>query len=141
MLRARAGSSSYPGQLFVLGNQARPKVNLWETNEEYDLLDAEHNGYLRLPQGIIHRRQIRFNKIGGYWLITTSSLADYPQQARMFRLRSTAQGIVLETWMVDPDPQIRLASISRQLAYFDYQGGRPSGFAGTRRDRNAALYR
>jgi hypothetical protein len=60
----------YPGQLFVLGNQARPKVNRWESNEEYDLLDAEHNGYLRLSQGVIHRREIRFNKIEGYWLIT-----------------------------------------------------------------------
>src|SRR6185369_7900071 len=60
----------YPGQLFVLGNQARPKVNRWESNAEYDLLDAEHNGYMRLPRGIVHRREIRFNKIEGYWLIT-----------------------------------------------------------------------
>jgi hypothetical protein len=59
----------------------------------------------------------------------------------MFRLRETASGVVLETWMVEPDPQDRLASISRQLAYLDYQGGRPKGFAGARRDRNAALYR
>ncbi|MEW6735028.1 MAG: alginate lyase family protein [Acidobacteriota bacterium] len=59
----------YPGQLFVIGNQAHIKVNSWESNEEYDLLDAEHNGYLRLPQGVIHRRQIHFNKIGCYWLI------------------------------------------------------------------------
>jgi hypothetical protein len=30
--------------------------------------------------------------------------------------------------------------IARQLAYLDAQGGRPNGFAGTRRDRNAVLY-
>jgi hypothetical protein len=31
--------------------------------------------------------------------------------------------------------------ISRRLAYLDFQGGRPQGFAGTRGDRNANLYR
>jgi hypothetical protein len=43
--------------------------------------------------------------------------------------------------MVEPDPYDRLASISRRLAYLDYQGGRPQDFAGARRDRNAALFR
>ena len=33
-----------------------------------------------------------------------------------------------------------LAATSRELAYLDAQGGRPSGFAGARRDRNAVLY-
>ena len=59
----------------------------------------------------------------------------------MFRLRKTPRGVVLETWMVDASPSDRLASISRQLAYVDYQGGRPQHFAGNRRDRNAALFR
>jgi hypothetical protein len=34
-----------------------------------------------------------------------------------------------------------LGTISRQLSYLDAQGGRPQGFAGDRRDRNAILYR
>src|SRR6266511_5484245 len=93
--------------------------------------------------GDTHRNSIapRGTHGRGYWLVTTSSLVDYPQQVRMFRLRETAQDVVLETWMVEPDPHDRLASISRQLAYLDYQGGRSQRFAGTRRDRNAALYR
>lgn len=60
----------YPGQLFVIGNQALPKINAWESTAEFDLLDAEHNGYQRLPQGVVHRRQFLFNKLGCYWLIT-----------------------------------------------------------------------
>ena len=74
-------------------------------------------------------------------MITTSSLADYPQQARAFRLARTADGrVALETWMIDHDDG-DMAGISRQLSYLDVQGGRPNGFAGTRADRNAILYR
>jgi hypothetical protein len=58
----------------------------------------------------------------------------------MFRLRAVAGGgVALETWMVDHD-QSGLAGVSEQLAYLDAQGGRPQGFAGTRRDRNVRLY-
>jgi 3',5'-cyclic AMP phosphodiesterase CpdA len=75
----------------------------------------------------------------GYWLVGTSSLADFPQQARMFRLCETPAGVALETWMVDHDGR-GLAGVARELAYLDAQGGRPQGFAGRREDRNARLF-
>jgi 3',5'-cyclic AMP phosphodiesterase CpdA len=74
-----------------------------------------------------------------FWLIGTSSLADFPQQARMFRLRKTPSGVALETWMVDHDGR-GLAGVSRELAYLDAQGGRPQRFAGKPTDRNVRLY-
>ena len=86
-----------------------------------------------------HRNAIAPRPEGPYWLIRTASLADFPQQARFFRLVRTTRGVALETWMVDHDGR-GLAGISRELAFLDAQGGRPQGFAGARSDRNARLH-
>ena len=89
--------------------------------------------------GNSHRNRIAPRPEGGYWQISTSSLADHPQQARALRLRATPSGYVLETWMIDHDGR-GLAGVSRELAFLDAQGGRPLGYAGTPADRNARLF-
>jgi hypothetical protein len=53
--------------LFGMKLDAAVKVNRWVTTENYDLLDAEHNGYSRL--NVVHRRLIYFNKVEKYWVI------------------------------------------------------------------------
>jgi hypothetical protein len=102
------------------------------------LLDATP-GIVAVVAGNSHRNRIRPRTSGGYWQISTSSLADHPQQARALRLRRTPDGCALETWMLDHDGR-GLAGVSRELAFLDAQGGRPQGFAGGRADRNARLF-
>jgi 3',5'-cyclic AMP phosphodiesterase CpdA len=94
--------------------------------------------------GHTHRNRIRprSTPAGGYWLISTASLIDYPQQGRAVTIRSTAGGgVAIDTWMLDHVSGGRLGSIARELSYLDAQGGRPQRFAGDRGDRNARLYR
>ncbi len=55
--------------LFYLQNDAQVVVNDWKTGEDFDLLDAQHNGYRRLSDSVIHRRKIFFDKKKGYWFI------------------------------------------------------------------------
>jgi hypothetical protein len=58
-----------PDDLFQLMNDAAPVVNQWETTENADVLDAQHNGYERLHEPVIHRRQFYFDKAEKYWVI------------------------------------------------------------------------
>ena len=94
--------------------------------------------------GHTHRNQIRPRRTaaGGYWLITTASLIDYPQQARALTVEATAGGgVAIRTWMLDHVDDGALGTIARRLSYLDAQGGRPQGFAGSAQDRNAILHR
>jgi 3',5'-cyclic AMP phosphodiesterase CpdA len=98
-------------------------------------------GVVAAIAGNSHRNRITAHRTasGGYWLLSTSSLADHPQQARVLRVRRTDSGYALETWMLDHDGR-GLAGTARELAFLDAQGGRPQGFAGARTDRNARLF-
>ena len=98
-------------------------------------------GVVAAIAGNSHRNRISPHRTasGGYWLLSTSSLADHPQQARALRVRRTDSGYALETWMLDHDGR-GLAGTARELAFLDAQGGRPQGFAGARTDRNARLF-
>lgn len=59
----------FPRQLFSMQNDAVITVNAWNVTDEYDFFDAQHNGYERLSEPVIHRRQIFFHKQKRYWVI------------------------------------------------------------------------
>jgi metallophosphoesterase (TIGR03767 family) len=155
--RGSAGGVVRPSQLAWLAQQLRLAGRRWVIVFTHTPLRSCANGESALElldrdtrvvatvAGDTHRNSIEPRRAPGrpgYWQITTSSLADYPQQARAFELSQTAGGgVVLRTWMLDTAPASRLARISRALAYLDYQGGRATGLAGRPSDRNADLYR
>ena len=140
-------------QVAWLQRELRRSADRWSVVFSHHPLDTAAGGRAALRvldgaprvaaavSGHRHRNVIaaRRTPSGGYWLIGTASLADFPQQARAYRLREAAEGgAVLETWMVDHDGG-GLARDARALAFLDVQGGRPRGFAGAAADRNAAL--
>jgi hypothetical protein len=54
---------------FVIGDEAHPAVISWESGPERDVVIAEHAGYQRLPQPVIHRRTVRFEKRRRFWVV------------------------------------------------------------------------
>jgi 3',5'-cyclic AMP phosphodiesterase CpdA len=136
-----AGQLTGAGDRRVIVVSHQPLTSVDGGQAALALLDADRHVVAALAGDSHHNRVVaRHTATGGYWLVQTAALADYPQQGRVLRVRATpGGGTVLETWMLDtaPDP---LADPARQLAYLDAQGGRPQGEAGTRNDRNVRLY-
>ena len=138
-----AGALAGSGGRWVIIVSHQPLTSSAGGESLLSMLDGSQRVIAALS-GHTHRNRIvpRPTPAGGYWLISTASLIDYPQQARALRLLTTAGGgVALQTWMLDhvfPGP---LGAIARQLSFIDAQGGRPKGFAGARPDRNVTLYR
>ncbi len=152
-----SGGLVHPGQPAWLSGQLRAAGDRWVLVFSHQPLDTSEGGpqllalldrhprMLAALWGHTHRNRIvaRPAPNGGYWLIATASLIDFPQQARALRVLETAGGgAALETWMLDHVSDGRsLGEVARSLAYLDAQGGRPQGFAGAAVDRNVRLFR
>jgi uncharacterized heparinase superfamily protein len=54
---------------FVMGAGVVARVLSWESTPDRDHVVAEHNGYERLLNPVIHRRAITFDKTNRWWLI------------------------------------------------------------------------
>jgi 3',5'-cyclic AMP phosphodiesterase CpdA len=134
------------GDRYILVAVHHPLAQTAGGDAIHDLLDADPR-VIAVLAGHTHRNAIapRRSPVGGYWLITTASIVDWPQQWRALRLVETAGGgVALETWMVDhtgrPNDEGSLAGIARDLAFLDPQGGRPAHAAGPPAARNVRLF-
>ena len=65
-----------PDMPFVIGDEARPRVLLWETAKDTDKIVSEHYGYRRLRHPVTHRRTVIFNKQEASWLVEDEFLGD-----------------------------------------------------------------
>jgi 3',5'-cyclic AMP phosphodiesterase CpdA len=137
-----SGQLADAGDRWVLVVTHQPLTNSVGGSDVLALLDRYPRVVAALS-GHTHENRIepRHAPGGGYWLISTASLIDYPQQSRALRLFETADGgVALQAWMLDHVPG-GLGDISRELSYLDAQGGRPQGFAGGPLDRNVTLFK
>ena len=57
-----------PAGAFGWKGQPRVRLREWHSTPEFDFLDAEHDGYLSLPDPVVHRRRVIFVK-PGYWIL------------------------------------------------------------------------
>lgn len=55
--------------VFTISPDAVVKVNAWHNSAVHDFFDAEHDGYRKLKEPVMHRRKVYFNKSSGYWII------------------------------------------------------------------------
>ncbi len=152
LVRRGGGSGGLvdPSQAGWLASQLESAAGRWVIVVTHQPLDGAVGGEALLAvldrsprvaallSGHTHRNAIAPG--AGYWLISTASLIDFPQQARALRIVPTRGGVAIHTWMLDHVSRGSLGAIARQLSYLDAQGGRPGGFAGGRADRNAILY-
>jgi hypothetical protein len=131
------------GDRLVIVVTHQPLENVSGSEPLFSLLDRSPRVIAALA-GHTHRNRIvaRVTAAGGYWLITTCSLIDFPQQCRALRVLETGGGgIAIQTWLLDHTGNGSLGPISRELAYRDARDGRWVHFSGGRRDRNATLFR
>jgi hypothetical protein len=69
-------NSTEEGRPFVMSDEAQPRVLRWETSSDLDYVVAEHEGYHRLAQPVMHRRAIRFDKRERFWLVEDTLLGE-----------------------------------------------------------------
>ena len=108
-----------PGQIATLRTELQRAADRWVIVLSHNPLPEDALAALDQRPRVVaaisgnsHRNAITAR--GRYWKISTSSLADFPQQARMFRLReATGGGVALETWMLDTVGP--LTSVARRL--------------------------
>jgi hypothetical protein len=73
-------SASVPNGAFSWAVTADARVDRWWTGTETDYFAGSHDGFLRLPDPAVHRRQLLFVR-SGYWVVVDTILAEGEHEA------------------------------------------------------------
>jgi hypothetical protein len=66
--------AEFAGLWRVAEDRTSPRVLEWVTALEGDRWTAEHYGYTRLPQAVVHRRSVRFERAARRWTVVDTLL-------------------------------------------------------------------
>jgi uncharacterized heparinase superfamily protein len=135
---ARLGEGAW---LWRIEDDAHPLVHEWRSDDDFDVLDAEHDGYRGL--GVIHRRCIRFDKRRRAFLIQDQLIGSGAHLVELFfhpavpialdGLRVRLSAPHGDCWLapIDPPPGLQL----------EQQSGWLSRGYGLREPANVLVYR
>ncbi len=119
---ARLGGVNW---LWWIENDAQPTVHRWQSDPYRDVLEAEHSGYRRLPQPVVHRRRVEFDKRRSLWLIVDDlegagehdvelslhlGVSDLQHDGLAVRLRAPRGDL----WVVSLDPPAGVSLVEEQ---------------------------
>lgn len=115
-------SQSVPGGNFMWLTKASTTLDSWESTVQYDRVVASHNGYLRLPDPVAHKRSLHFDKsedkitvaddfqcdkshtIRRYWHFSEECKVEQSQS----EVRVTNEDVVVLLRIDDPDTTIEI---------------------------------
>jgi uncharacterized heparinase superfamily protein len=105
-------SQAEPAGAFGWKGQPRARLREWHSTPEFDFLDAEHDGYLSLPDPVVHRRRVIFVKPGYWILIDDLSGAAHHQVDLTFQFGSLDVSLGTHPWARAQTPGGRVLWIS-----------------------------
>lgn len=130
---------SIPGDRMSWKSMATARCHRWLSTRWFDLVDGEHDGYLRLPDPVMHRRIVVFFKPDTWWirdqldgkgrhnlkfflhLRPDCSIEEEEKEAGII-LRSP-EGVGLNTWILEgahetTSPEILIGGSEERVAWF-----------------------
>jgi uncharacterized heparinase superfamily protein len=68
----------------LVADHTAPRVLEWSSEAEEDRWTAEHHGYSRLPEAVVHRRSVRFRRATREWLVRDELLGKGRHRGELF---------------------------------------------------------
>jgi uncharacterized heparinase superfamily protein len=105
-------SQAEPAGPFGWKRQPRGRLREWHSTPEFDFLDADHDGYLSLPDPVLHRRRVIFVKPSFWIVVDDLSGAARHQVDLTFQFAPIAVTLGTHPWARAETPKGRVLWVS-----------------------------